>query len=162
MDPTPRLARTVETNKGCRESRTIATRPVAAEDIGFPMAAQAAILVRQHQGRKDETVALVTSLAPEELDAPKWLPANRQSWGIENGLHQRLDISLNDDRCRVRNANGLWVLGMFRRLANSLFMEWRARQPRAKYKTTTDFQTIMGEDNLAKAMRLVTCKHARL
>ena len=148
----------MEINKGCAESRTILACPVDAENIGFPMASQVALLIRQHQGRKEETVALVTSLAPEELDASQWLLANRQAWGIENGLHQRLDISLNDDRCRVRNAQGLWVLGMFRRLANSLFMEWRARQPNAKYKTTTDFQAEMGEDNLSKAMRLVTCK----
>jgi predicted transposase YbfD/YdcC len=148
----------VEKNKGVPESRTIETRAVAAEHLGFPFAAQAAMLVRQHTGRKDETVALVTSLPPEDLNAQQWLQANRQSWGIESGLHQRLDVSLNDDRCRVRNANGLWVLGMLRRLANSLFMEWRRRQPKPKYKTTTDFQAAMGENNLAKAMRFVTRK----
>ena len=71
------------------------------------MAAQIAMLLRQHAGRKDEVVALVTSLAPEELNAQEWLVANRQSWGIESGLHQRLDVSHNDDRCRVRNAIGL-------------------------------------------------------
>lgn len=126
------------------------------------MAAQAAMLVRQPQGRKDERVALVTSLPHEERDAQEWLLANRQSWGIENGLHPRLDISQNDDRCRVRNTNGLWVLGMLRRLAKSLFMEWRGHQPRAKYKTTTDFQAAMGEDNLAKAIRLVTASRPTL
>lgn len=152
----------MEKNKGCPESRTIETRSVAPEDIGFPLAAQVALLVRQHQGRKDETVALVTSLPPEELNAQEWLLANRQSWGIESGLHQRLDVSLNDDRCRVRNANGLWIFGMVRRLANSLFMAWRARRPNAKYKSTTDFQAAMGEDNLAKAMRFVTSKRPNL
>lgn len=120
------------------------------------------MLVRQHAGRKDETVALVTSLAPEALNASQWLQANRYAWGIENGLHQRLDISLNDDRCRVRNPNGLWVLGMFRRLVISLFMHWRGQHPKAKYQTTTDFQAAMGEDNLAKAIRFVTCKHSKL
>lgn len=148
----------MEINKGCPESRTIVTCPVDAENIGFPMAAQVAIVVRQHQGRKNETVALVTNIPPGQLDAKDWLAANRQAWGIENGLHQRLDVSLNDDRCRVRNANGLWVLGMFRRLANSLFMEWRGRQPKGKHKTTTDFQTNLVENNMAKAVRLVTCK----
>jgi hypothetical protein len=88
----------VETNKGCPESRTITTCAVAPENIGFPMAAQAAMLVRQPQGRKDERVALVTSLPHEERDAQEWLLANRQSWGIENGLHPRLDISQNDHR----------------------------------------------------------------
>lgn len=148
----------MEKNKGVFESRTIETGPVVAENLGFPFAAQAAILIRQHTGRKNETVALVTSLPPATLNAQQWLLANRQSWGIENGLHQRLDVSLNDDRCRVRHPNGLWILGMFRRLANSLFMEWRSHQPKPKYKTTTDFQAAMGEDNLAKAMRFVTKK----
>jgi predicted transposase YbfD/YdcC len=152
----------VETNKGVRESRTIETCALAPESIGFPLAAQAARLLRQHAGRKDEIVALVTSLPAQKLNAQEWLLANRQCWGIENGLHQRLDVSLNDDRCRVRSPHGLWVLGMFRRLANSLFMEWRSRQPNAKYKTSTDFQAAMGENNLAKAMRFLTCKRHTL
>lgn len=152
----------MEKNKGVPECRTLETCPVAPENLGFPFAAQAALLVRQHAGRKDETVALVTSLPPAALNPQQWLLANRQSWGIENGLHQRLDVSLNDDRCRVRNPNGLWVLGMFRRLANSLFLEWRTHQPKPKYQTTTDFQAAMGEDNLAKAIRFVTRKRPRL
>jgi hypothetical protein len=152
----------VEKNKGVQESRTLETRLAASENLGFPFAAQAAMLVRQHAGRKDETVALVTSLPPEALNARQWLQANRHAWGIENGLHQRLDVSLNDDRCRVRNPNGLWVLGMFRRLVNSLFMQWRSQHPKAKYQTTTDFQAAMGEDNLAKAISFVTCRHSKL
>ena len=152
----------MENNKGVPESRTIETRSVAAEEIGFPLAAQAAMLVRQHAGRKDEIVALVTSLSPQELSAQQWLRANRQSWGIENGLHQRLDVSLNDDRCRLRNTNGLWIMGMFRRLANSLLIEWLSHQPNPQHKSTTDFQTVMGEDNLAKAMRFITSKRPHL
>lgn len=152
----------MERNKGVRESRTIQTRAVAAEDLGFPFAAQAAWITRQHAGRKDETVALVTSLPPEQLNATQWLHANRKGWGIENGLHQRLDVSLHDDRCRIRQPNGLWIMGMFRRLANSLFIEWLSRHPKPRHKSTTDFHTEMGEDNLAKAMRFVTSKRAKL
>ena len=103
-------------------------------------------------------MALVTSLSPETLSATEWLQANRQSWGIESGLHQRLDVSLNEDRCRVRSTNGLWVTGMFRRLANSLCMEWRRRQLKPQHKTTTDFHSAMGENNIAKAIRFVTRK----
>jgi hypothetical protein len=47
---------------------------------------------------------------------------NRDHWGIESGSHQRLDVSHNDDRCRVRNHNAMWVLAMMRRLRNSLFI----------------------------------------
>jgi hypothetical protein len=42
---------------------------VAAEDIGFPFAAQAAQITRQHLGRKEETVGLITDLSPEALPA---------------------------------------------------------------------------------------------
>src|ERR1043166_1441339 len=64
LKPTRTRARTLEKNKGVAQSRTLESRPVAAEDVGFPFAAQAALLT-----------------------------------------HQRLDVSLNDDRCRVRNTN---------------------------------------------------------
>ena len=135
---------------------------MAAEDIGFPFAAQAAQLTRQHTGRKNETVGLITDLTPAQLPALQWLKANRQAWGIENGTHQRLDVSLNDDRCRVRSTNGLWILGMLRRLVISLFMHWRAAQPRPQHQSLTDFQSALGEDNLAKALAFVTHRRPKL
>lgn len=119
-------------------------------------------MTRQHVGRKDETVGLITDLAPDELDAETWLKSNRTGWGIENGTHQRLDVSLNDDRCRVRSTNGLWILGMIRRLVISLFMHWRQRQPKPHYQSLTDFQAAMGEDNLTMAMAFVTCRNPKL
>jgi hypothetical protein len=146
----------VEKNKGAQESRTLESRAVSAEDIGFPFAAQAAQLTRQRTGRNDETVGLITDLTPQQLPPLRWLGANRQGWGIENGSHQRLDVSLNDDRCRVRSTNALWILGMTRRLVISLFMQWRARQPKPRFQSLTDFHAAMGEDNLAKALGFVT------
>jgi len=152
----------VERNKGAQESRTLESRAVAPEDIGFPFAVQVAQLTRQRTGRKDETVGLITDLPPQQLPSLRWLEANRQGWGIENGTHQRLDVSLNDDRCRVRSPNALWILSMLRRLVISLFMEWRARQPRPHFQSLTDFQAAMGEDNLAKALGFVTHQRPRL
>lgn len=145
----------METNKGRRESRSILTTTVDAESLCFPFAAQAARLRRQSTGRADELVALLTSAEPPQLDAFQWLQRNRQAWGIENGLHQRLDESHNDDRCRVRDANAMWVLGMMRRLSVSLFMQWRTAQQRPQYLTTTDFQAAMGEEQHRAALRLV-------
>jgi hypothetical protein len=152
----------VEKNKGLPESRTLESRAVAPEDIGFPFAAQAAQLTRQRAGRKDETVGLITDLTPEQLPARLWLKANRQGWGIENGTHQRLDVSLNDDRCRVRSTNGLWILGILRRLVISLFMEWRPHQPKPHFQSLTDFQSAMGEDNLARALGFVLHQRPKL
>ncbi|HVM47729.1 MAG TPA: hypothetical protein VMU04_06865 [Candidatus Acidoferrum sp.] len=65
-------------------------------------------------------------------------------------------VSLKDDRCRVRNTKGLWILGMLRRMAISLYTHWRERQPKPRSLWLTDFQAAMGEDNLAKAFAFVT------
>jgi hypothetical protein len=138
------------------------SRRVSAEDVGFPFAAQAGRVVRQREGRKDEEVGLITDLEPEELSAAQWLLGNRLGWGIENGSHQRLDVSLNDDRCRVRSGNGLLVLGLFRRLAISLFMHWRLRQPKPHQKSLTDFQSLMGENHLRPAISFLTSKRPKL
>ena len=108
-------------------------------------------------GRKPETVALLTSAPAAELDAPTWLRLNRAGFGgIENGLHQRLDVSQDDDRCRVRHPNAMHVLGIFRRLGNSLFMEWRARQAKPQYLMTSDFHTDMAAEGHRRAMIMVT------
>jgi hypothetical protein len=127
--------------------------------MGFPLAEQGALLLRQVQGRKDQRVSLVSSIEPARLPAPKWLELNRYAWGIENGTHQRLDVSHNEDRCRIRSPNGIWVMGMFRRLSNSLFMEWRGRQRKPEQKTTTDFQEVMAEEHRRRALRTVLAKN---
>ena len=123
--------------------------------MGFAFAAQAARLLRQTTGRKDEEVALITSASPERLNAQKWLRLNRQGWGIQSGLHQRLEVSYNDDRCRVQNPKTMLILGIFRRLANSLFMQWRQAQRQPEHVTTTDFQTRMAQEHPANALRFV-------
>lgn len=108
-------------------------------------------------GRQPETVARLTSAPPEELDARAWLRLNRAGFGgIENGLHQRLDVSQDDDRCRVRNPNARLVLGIFRRLGNSLLMEWRSRQTKPQYLMTSDFHTDMTAEAHRRTMIMVT------
>ena len=161
QEPTPTQASTWEINKGKPERRVIRTAPLTGEQIGFPLAEQGALILRQARGRKDELVAVVTNLPPERLCAHQWLKLNRLAWGIENGTHQRLDVSHND-RCRIRNSNGLRLMGMFRRLSNSLFMEWRSYQRKPEHHTTTDFQTLMAEDHRRQAFRLVTNRRPQL
>jgi len=138
------------------------TAAISGEQACFPLAQQAARLLRQTQGRKNEEVALITSVEPARLDATAWLRLNRQAWDIESGLHQRLDVSHNDDRCRVRDDNGIWILGMMRRLTNSLFMEWRSHRRRPDHVTTTDFQAALSQDQHRPALRLVLCKRPNL
>lgn len=134
------------------------SRAAAAEEVDFPCVQQVA-LGRRHLGRHaPETVALVTSLPPEELPAAPWLKANRAAWGMASGLHQRLDVSHLDDQCRVRLPRSMRVIGMFRRFSNSLFVQWRSRQKKPQHKTTTAFFTALNAEHHRHAIR---CLHAR-
>ena len=147
-------------NKGRLEVRTLRSSTASAETICFPFVEQIAQVSRATSGRAPEKTYLITSLTPEELKARTWLKLNRAHWGIENGLHQRLDISRLDDLCRIRSRNGLWLHGMFARFANSLFAEWQSGwSPSAqKQKTTTDFASFMGAEHCRRAMLTVICK----
>lgn len=133
-------------------------RAATPEEVEFPCVEQVALLRRHLRQHSPEVVALVTSLPPSELNAAQWLAANRAAWGIESGLHQRLDISHRDDLCRVRLPKAMRLMGMFRRISNSLFMEWRSRQKKPRHKTTTDFFSAMNAEHHRSAIR---CLHAR-
>ena len=129
------------------------------ERVGFPFVEQVALLRRHLRQHTPELITLITSLPPERLNAAQWLEANRAAWGIESGLHQRLDVSHLDDLCRVREPNSMWVMGLLRRFSNSLCLHWRAQQPKPHHKTTTDFFTAMNAEHHRYALRcLKACK----
>ena len=152
------LAGSREFNKGQPEARVLRSLATTAEQVDFPCVEQVALLRRHLRQHSPETVALVTSLRPQELNALQWLRDNRAAWGIENGLHQRLDVSHRDDQSRVRKPKSMRVMGMFRRLSNSLFMHWRSRQNKPRHKTTTDFFSAMNAEHHRYA---ICCLHAR-
>jgi hypothetical protein len=133
-------------------------RTASPEAVDFPAVEQVALLRRHLGPHAPETVALVTSLPPEQLDAAQWLKDNRAAWGIESGLHQRLDVSHLDDQCRVRLPKSMRVIGMFRRFSNSLFMHWRGRQKKPQHKTTTDFFTALNAEHHRYAIRCIQAR----
>jgi hypothetical protein len=98
-------------------------REVTPEQAGFPGARLIARLrrrVRRTGHQSTETVYLISSLTSEQLDALGWLQLKRGYWIIESRLHHALDVSLDEDRSRVRHANAALVLGLFRRLVVSV------------------------------------------
>ena len=98
-------------------------REVTPEQVGFPGARLIGRLrrrVRRKGQKTTETVYLISSLTLEQLDALGWIKLKRGYWVIESRLHHALDVSLDEDRSRVRNANAALVLGMFRRLVVSV------------------------------------------
>ena len=139
------------------EVRVLRSTAATSEQVGFPLVEQVALVRRQLRHHSPEMVALITSLPPTELNATQWLQLNRAAWGIESGLHQRLDISHLEDLCRVRKPQSMRVMGMFRRLSNSLFFHWRNQQKNSQYKTTSDFFSAMNAEHHRYAIR---CLHS--
>ncbi len=150
-----------ENNRGRTEIRTLATALISPEQACFPGAAQSAVILRQGLGEKPDLQYLLTSRESARLTAPQWQRFQRAYWGVEGGLHQRLDVSADEDRSRVRHRNAAWTLAMFRRLAVSLFMHWRGQDPKRTKATLPDFHEEMGLEHQRRAFALVIAKASR-
>lgn len=63
-----------------------------------------------------------------DCDARKLAQAIRLHWGIENGLHWTLDVTFNEDTCRIRTGHAPQNLSLLRRIAlNALNLEQSIR-----------------------------------
>ena len=81
---------------------------------------------------------LASSLPAEQLSPKLWLALERQRWGIENRTHYVLDVTWQEDQCRVRQHNAVAVLGIFQRIAVALHKAWAKARP-ARRATTRDW-----------------------
>lgn len=136
--------------------------------MGFPHAHQAAELRRFSErpvktksaqpGEQVEREYLLASLSPQQLSVRQMLQWDRQYWGIENGMHLRLDVSGQEDKSRVRNRRAAFNLCLFRRAAHSFAVHWIQRQPNPRRATTTGFYDDMTAHGHRKAFSLVTVR----
>mgnify|MGYP001558868597 CR=1 FL=1 len=126
----------VEDNRGRRERRALATRSVEPAQLGLAGAAQLGCLHRQ-LGRDAQTTVeyLVSSRPVEQLPPVAFLHRDRQYWGIESGLHQRLDCSGYEDRIRIRHKGALHIVGLFSRVGVALYVRWAQRQQVVRERT---------------------------
>jgi len=87
------------------------------------------------------------------------LTADRNYWGIENGLHQRLDVIAGEDRSRVRHRNAALNLAVIRRAAVSLAVHWIGHCKNPRLATMSGFYDFMSAENNKIALKLLTvCK----
>jgi hypothetical protein len=85
----PRLACRKST-KAARRAAVLSPHQSVLKRSASHWPSEAALLLRQTQGRKDELVALITSVEPSRLDATNRLHLNGDAWGIEGGLQSAL------------------------------------------------------------------------
>jgi predicted transposase YbfD/YdcC len=103
------------------ERRTVTTTTWLNEYLSrWPGVAQVFRLERSRKvnGRVGtEVVYGITSLGEVAADAGMLLGYTRGHWGIENGLHHTRDVTLGEDRCRVRRGRAPRVLASLRNVA---------------------------------------------
>jgi predicted transposase YbfD/YdcC len=128
-----RHAETVEKGHGRIELRRCAASAEVVPHLNWPGAAQVVRIERSREiaGKTTtEIVYCVTSLTAAEADPRRLLDLARAHWGIENKLHWRRDVSMNEDRCRVRA--GARALAALRNLVLSMLRSTDASIPAAR------------------------------
>jgi predicted transposase YbfD/YdcC len=122
------------------ERRTLAVCGVQEGELDWPFARQVFKLHRRFVQRTtgkvlEETVFGITSLPSKQADARRLLEINRGYWGIENGLHYRRDVTLKEDRTRVKIGQAARVMATLNNLVLGLIARQGVRYvPEARRK----------------------------
>jgi predicted transposase YbfD/YdcC len=77
---------------------------------------------RQEAGKED-TAEVRYYIGSKAAKASAYAGYVRGHWGIENGLHWILDVSFDEDRCRMRTDHSAENMALLRRLALSLLKQ---------------------------------------
>ncbi len=99
------IAETIDKGHGRLEVRRVEVSAEVVAHLGWPGAAQVMRIerTREIKGRASTEIAyFVTSLPMRDAAPARLLALARAHWAIENKLHWRRDVSMNEDRCRVR------------------------------------------------------------
>jgi len=103
-----------------------------------------------------ETEYLLTSRPAAQMSAQQMLWADRRYWGIESGLHLRLDVIAGEDRSRVRNRTSALNWAVMRRAVITVAVHWISRCRKRRQATLSGFYDFMAANNGKKAFALVT------
>lgn len=123
---------------GRLERRTLTTTTALNAYLDWPAVGQVFRLERERRMKGVATTEVVyglTSLTRTQADAARLLALTRQHWGIENRLHYVRDVTLGEDRCRVRTGHAPHILASLRNLAVYLLESQPAPSKAASTRT---------------------------
>lgn len=125
-----RRGRAHYTETSAAEHGRIETRRIWCSDrlndyLDFPHVGQVFLIEREvidkKSGDQRSEVALgVTSRTPSQAAPADLLRINRGHWSIENSCHHVLDMTWDEDRCRIRTGHGPENTSRLRRFAISV------------------------------------------
>lgn len=121
-----RHAKTVDKQAGRIEEREITVSSYLHDYLDWPHVSQVFKLERRFTeiatGKVTTEVQYgLTSLTAEAADAARLLALVRSEWGIENGLHYRLDFTFREDQTRMTDKRMGRAMAILNNLVISLF-----------------------------------------
>ena len=104
------VAKEVRKGHGRLDERTITVSSQLKDYLQWPYLEQVFMVDRSYTSTKtgetnQQTRYGFTSLTRDKLTPDTLLEMTRSYWGIENGLHYRRDVTLNEDRTRMTKGN---------------------------------------------------------
>ena len=108
---------------------------------------------------KGQTIQTEWLISSRPMSAQALCEADRRYWGIENGLHLRLDVTAGEDRSRVRHPTSALNLAMIRRATVSVAIHWIKRCRNKRNATLQGFHDAMAANNARKAFSLVSASN---
>jgi predicted transposase YbfD/YdcC len=116
-------AATIEKGHGRLEQRVLTASSMLADYQDWPYLAQVVKVERTRTTKLKETHEVaygITSLPAPDADATRLLALGRGHWRIENGLHYRRDVTLQEDASQVRRGHAPQVLAALNNLVCGL------------------------------------------
>ncbi|CAD5555375.1 transposase [Escherichia coli] len=71
----------------------------------------------QQNKRKSQKMTVRYYISSADLTAEKFATAIRNHWHVENKLHWRLDVVMNEDDCKIRRGNAAELFSGIRHIA---------------------------------------------
>lgn len=102
---------------GRLEKRTLRTTTILTKHEQWRGLKQGFELTRERKEKGKTTVEVVhgiTSLSTERADAARLLQLTRGHWQIENRLHYRRDVTMDEDQSRVRKGAAPQIMAALR------------------------------------------------
>jgi predicted transposase YbfD/YdcC len=128
--PTPtdfQTAITVNKGHGRLERRCLTSSAMLKDYLDWPYLEQVFKLERCFTNLQTGVVTTeiqygLTSLTPTEAGPDRLLVLQRTHWGIENGLHYRRDVTLQEDRCRLKIGHAARTMATLNNLVLALIL----------------------------------------
>jgi predicted transposase YbfD/YdcC len=116
-------AATIEKGHGRLEQRVLTASSMLADYQDWPYLAQVVKVERTRTTKLKQTHEVaygITSLPEMAADAARLLAVGRGHWRIENGLHYRRDVTLQEDASQVRRGHAPQVMAALNNLVCGL------------------------------------------